>query len=442
MPQTRATFSTGLKVAIEESYSVAPAGSNNAGYWQGGLWFDITTDGLPDMDDRQATIFPQGQAGKRAMNNRAPVVGRKWSDGSFNFEVTSDFFPVIAYAGMGSLSSNMVPSTQFELLADEPIAADTSNSLVLTEQPSDGGAILRFWVDTTSAGGWISVSGIDSHGNGASEVISFGSGGSFWTRTSFSAIGASSIQVYSGNTANITVQGVKYYEHIVSVNETSNPSMSIERHGDPTAGATSRSRMYTGMVVQDFSLNTPAEARDGLVTGAVTLEGNPTATCLATSLNSVSAVDVWPSWTLSFTREGTAYDQVVNFSMDYTAGNRNYRSATGSQNPQGAVYLGQELTGSIDILLSDETEYNRWQGASSNNLVAKWNSPWKLTSTENQLIYASMTQLYFEDLSKNDADGLLQLTGDFRTINDANNGLLKFLFRNTVPGIAYGNTVS
>lgn len=442
MPTTRATFSTGLKVAREDTYSVAPNSSTNPGWWQGGRWFDITTDGLPDLDDRQATIFPQGQAGKRAMNNRAPVVGRKWSDGSFNYEITSDFFPLIAYAAMGSLSSNMIPGTDFDLLVEEPIAAGTSKNLVLADQPSDGGAILRFYLTGTSTGGWFSVSGIDSYGNGASEVISFSSAGSFWTRTSFSAVGASGIRVWSGNAATLTIQGIQAYEHIVSVNETSNPSLSFERFGDPTAGDTSRTRFYTGMVVQNFTLDTPAETRDGLVTGSVSLEGNPTATCAATNLNSVSAVRVWPSWSLSLTREGVAYDKVMNFSMDFTAGNRNYRTATGFQNPQGAVYLGQELTGSIDILLNDESEYNRWQGASSNNIVAKWNSNWKLTSTLDQLIHASMNQLYFEDLSKGDADGLLNLTGDFRTINDANNGLLKFYFRNNVPGVAYGNSVS
>lgn len=204
MPTTRATFSTGLKVAIESSYSVAPNSSTNSGYWQGGRWFDITTDGLPDLDDRQATIFPQGQAGKRAMNNRRPVIGRKWSDGSFNYEITSDFFPVIAYAGMGSLSSNMIPSTQFELLAEEPVAGGASKLLVLADQPSDGGALLRFYLTGTSVGGWFSVSGIDSYGNGASEVISFSSAGSFWTRTSFSAIGASGISVWSDNAAPVT----------------------------------------------------------------------------------------------------------------------------------------------------------------------------------------------------------------------------------------------
>ena len=442
MPTTRATFSTGLKVAIEDAYSVAPGTSGNSGWWQGGRWFDITTDGLPDMDDRQATIFPQGQAGLRAMNNRPPVIGRKWSDGSFNYEITSDFITLLAYAALGSLSSNMVPSTTFELLNDEPLADGTSKSLVLAAQPSDGGAILRMWITDTSAAGWVSVSGIDAYGNGASEVVSFSSAGSFWTRTSFSAIGASGIQVYSDNGGSITIQGVQAYQHIISVNETSNPSMSIERHGDPSAGATSKSRMHTGMVVQSFSIDTPAEVRDGLVTGSVSLEGNPTATCTATSLNAVSAVNVWPSWVLSLTRDGTAYNKVMNFSIEYTAGNRNYRTATGYQNPQGAVYLGQELTGSIDILLNDETEYNRWQGASSNNIVAKWDSPHKLTSASNQLIYASMNQLYFEDLSKGDADGLLNLTGNFRTINDANNGLVKFLVRNNVPGVAYGNSVS
>jgi hypothetical protein len=437
MSNPQSTFNIGLQVAIEENYSEVPGTSTNGFYWQGGKWIPISTPSTPDLWDRQETIFPAGRAGSRAMYNRKPVVGRKWSDGDFDFELTSDFFPAIAYGALGSLSTNEVPSTDPLLLAEEPIQVGASKQLVLATQPSDGGATLRFSVNGTSVGGWISVSGIDAEGNGASEVISFTSAGSMYTRTSFSAIGPSSITMWSDNEATLDIHGFQYWEHIISINNTSNPSFSIQKHGDPTAGATSIMRVLPGMVVTEFELDTPAEARDGLVTGSVSWEGNPTATCAKTDLPAVSSVQVWPAWVASVKREGIAYDKVLDFSFTFTAGNRNYRTAAGTQNPQGAVYLTQMVDGSMRLFLEDESEYNRWQGASANNMVMTWNSPFKLTSAVTQSFTASMNALYFQDVDAGDDNDLQILEVDFMTIRDAENGILKMSFINNVPGSAY-----
>lgn len=442
MPNPQSTFAIGTQVAVEATYSLAPSTSKNPNWWQGGRWMNVTAQDIPDLWDNQATIFPQGRSGSRARRNRRPIVGRRWSEGGFNFDVTIDFLAMVAYGALGSLSSNMVPSTDFELLNEEPIPADTSKNLVLASQPSDGGAILRFWVSGTSAGGWISLSGIDADGNGASEVISFTSGGSFYSRISLSAVGASSIQIWSNNTATLDIQGIQYWEHTISVNETSNPSFSVQRLGDPTAGATSKMRLLPGLVVTDFSLNAPAEARDGLLSSEVNFEGNPTATCDAPTLPSASPALIFPAWVTSITREGESYTKALDFSFDYDAGNRNYRTAAGTQNPQGAVYLSQELTGSMRLLSEDESEYNKWKGASVNDFVVTFTSPYKLNTGNFLSFTASMNSLYFEEVDGGEDDDLQVLEVDFATINDADTNLLKMYFKTNVPGTAYGNSVS
>lgn len=437
MSNPRSTFSIGLQIAKEDTYSVAPNSSTNGFYWQGGRWIPVTTNGTPNLSDRQATIFPEGRAGSRARYNRRPVVGRRWSDGDFAFDVTMDFLPLIAYGVLGSLSSNSVPSTDFSLQENEPITADTSKLLVLTDQPSDGGAILSIYIGGTSAGGWVSLSGIDADGLGASEVLSFSSAASLYTRTSFSAIGPSSIAIWSNNDATVSINGYQYFEYTVSAHESSNPSFSIQGHGDPTAGATSKMRMYTGLVMSEFSLDTPAEANDGLMTGTVTVEGMPTATCNATSLPSVSPIRVWPAWVLSMTREGVSFDKAFDLSLTVTGGNRLYRTGAGVQNPQGAVYLSQMVEGSMRLLLENENEYNRWVGASSNDMVATWASPYKLNSNNFQTMIASMNSLYFNDMSKSDDNDLQILETDFNTIVNADTGIIKFYFKNNIPPNCY-----
>lgn len=435
----RSTFNIGLMIAKESSYTVAPnsAASTNPMYFQGGKWIPITVSTTPNLWDRQATIFPEGRAGSRARYNRRPVVGRRWSDGDFGFDVTMDFLPLLAYGALGSMSSNSVPSTDFSLQESEPVTAATSKSLVLTNQPSDGGAILSIYVGGTSVGGWVSLSGINSDGFGASETISFGSAGSLYTRTSFSAIGASGITVWSDNDATISINGYQYFEHIVSVNNTSNPSFAIQSHGDPTAGATSKMRLFPGMTVTELSIDCPADARDGLITGTVNWEGAPTATCDLVDLPSVSAVQVWPAWTLGITRAGVNFDRALSFTMNYTTGNMNYRTASNSQNPQGIFNGAISLEGSMRLLLVDEAEYLKWQGASSNNFVATWTSPYRLTANQFQKTTASITETYFSDINRGEDSDMQLLEADFISINSAENNILKMSFINNVPPSAF-----
>lgn len=432
----KSVFSTGLKLAVESSYSVAPA----AGDWyQGGRWIDVVTDGLPDIMDRQAIIFPAGHAGKRTMNNRSPVVGRKWSDGSFNFPVTSDFLGAILYGLMGSASANSVPSTTFNLVNDYGVGGGTSKSIDFTNQPSDGGAIIRVFVAGTSTAGSIAFCGIDTQGNGASEILSWTSGGSLYTRTSFSSLGASGTTVFSGNDASLTLQGFKYFDYHFSLNNTSAPTLSVERYGDPTAGAASISRMHTGMVVQNFTLNTPAAQRDGLVTGSVQLEGNPTATCTAGTLSDTSAVGVWPSWGLKITRDNVNWFKVTDATLTANTGARNYRSAAGVQNPQGAFWGGFETTAGMQLLVDDEGEFLRWQGASTQQIRYRWTSPWRLTTGDYQTLSASMLSAYIEgDISPQEDEQAWALSVNMRGVNNDSTGIISWNLKSNVPPSAYG----
>lgn len=436
-----AAFNTGLRLAIEESNGLAPGGSTNPGWWQGGRWINITTEGFPSLQNRQAIIFPQGAAGNRNINTRAPTRGRRWSDGGFGFPITSDFLGALLYAALGTASTNEVPSTDATIKAAAAVTDSASNVIDKTSQPSDGGAILRFRVINGSAAtthtGWISISGIDANGRGASEVISMASAGSYYSRHSYSAIGASSIIVYTDSDGTVEVTGVKYWEHTFSPGP-SNPTMAIERLGDPTAGAASKSFMHTSMVVTELTLNVPAEQRDGLMTGNVSFEGNFGATCTAGSQSAPSAMSVWPAWGMSATRDSATWSRITNAALTIGAGNRNYRAAAGIQNPQGSFFGPREITGSFDLIVDNEEEYNRWLGASSHQMVWNMDTPNKLTSTQNEALSLSMLSAYLEDIDVNEGDDMFMLSADIRTIQDADKDVLTVRLTNGIPGIAYG----
>src|SRR3990167_3820524 len=187
------TFNQGLKISIEVNQAATPswnrgvapsAGAYATGlaahlgksWFEGGMWHNMITEDLPTLQEQRATIFPSGHAGDRRINQQPPVQGRTWSDGGFSAPVIPDFLGVLLYAAMGAASTDMIPQASAPQLlrANEPLNADPK-ALVLNNQPESGGKILQIQLSGGIPAGTISISGIDSYGNGASEQISFGS---------------------------------------------------------------------------------------------------------------------------------------------------------------------------------------------------------------------------------------------------------------------------
>ena len=432
-------FSIGLQLAVEtDMRGEAPSG-NNLFWWQGGKWFNTVTDSMPTIYDQQALIFPVGHSGKRSMNQQPPVPGRKWSAGDANAIFTAEFVGQWLYGALGTASHNTTPGTVNVLLAASSMESDTQQ-VSLTSQPSDSGAILQIPILGTMGSGTLQVCGLDSFGNAASENLSWDADAAvLYTRTSFSSV--TGIQMVSAATigGSIAVNGIKYFTHTITPGP-SNPTFSIERLGDPSAGAASKSFMHPGMVLQNMTIDSPAATRDGVITVSSTWEGDSTATCTAKAVQEASGVRLWPAWTLSLTRDGVAYINPTNHSLTINSGNRNYRSAAGVQSPQGSFYGGREMTQSFDLLLDNEVEFNRWRGASKQNLVLTWQSPWKLTGTQNATMTASLTDTYLESVSGGEDDGAFIYSAEGRTIANATDDIATFQLIDNIPPNAYGGS--
>jgi hypothetical protein len=430
----RPTFNAGMKLSVESVDGTAPQKAVNPSYFQGGKWFDVTTEDLPTLQMQNTIIFPGGRAGIRTINNRAPVPGRQWVEGGFDFPVDFATLMPLAYAALGSVESSAEQSTNFTLLSGGSFAGGGSTTITLTSQPSEGGAVLRFSVGATSSPGTITVQGVDSYGETVEESISYTSAGSLYTRTSFSSV--TSVIAQSDGDADVDVHGFQYFEHTFRFNNASAPTLAAEVYGDPSTGTAASTFMYTGLANQELTLTNPAEQTDGLFMGNAAFQGNPNSTCPAGVLNSVSPVRIIPAWTQEVSRDGGSYCQVTNFGMTFNGGGRKYFTACGTKRPQGSFWGGAELTGSIDILIDNANEYNRWLGASAQRIISKWTSPWKLTASQNQLMSASINGLYFENIDRVDNNEMYQLSADYRAIPDAVTGILSIKIINNVPGEA------
>jgi len=439
------TFNQALKVAVERDLASAPSGTKLGKMWsEGGRWFDVITEGLPTVQDTQAVIFPSGHAGDRRINQQVPVVGRQWSEGDFSAPIVADYLGVLLFAAMGTLSSTMQPSTSAggSLLIAEPLAG-TDKLLTLANQPSDGGAILRFDLTGIQGPGKVTVNGIDAYGNGASETVSLTAAGLAYTRTSWSSVGASNLSVNGLSAGTLTVIGIRNFVHTFTQASIA-PTISMERIGNPTVGEASANKTFINPanVLKTLTLTIDSEKVDGLAMLQAGFEGDVSnGASTKTTINAPSMLRVWPSWDLQVTRaQGTAWNVVQNVSLTINTGNTNYRAAAGVQGPQGVFFGATEMTGNITILLNNELEYQHWRGASEIQMLWSMATPWKLAGSTVYKLAASVPA-YFDKLSVNDSNGMFTLTGDYRVVRN-DNFPFSFSLQNATPGAAYSGALT
>ena len=421
------TFNLGAKIAIETDRGSAPSGVvNGRAWWEGGRWFSLVTDGIPNARDQQAVIFPAGHAGDRRINQQPPVVGRRWSEAEMSAPVVADYIGALLYAAMGAASTDMIPHTTTSLL-NNSIIETNPRSYSLTNQPEEGGAIFRMELKGGASNGDVSISGIDVYGNGASEIIHFGSGNTtIYSRTSFSSIGANGVAVSGVTSGSITVTAIKRFVHTFT-NASSSPHLSIEKMGDPQAGNASRAFIYVGQLLRELTIENNAGAEDGVMMMNFSTVGEPTggiaATSAQTTIHANSPLKIWPAWLMQIARAGATYNKVESFAITHSTNNRNVFAAANAQGPQQGLYGSVETTGTMTIIVDDEGEYNRWRGASEMQLHAMWGSGngqgWKLSSAINYVLNASLP-VYFETLELSESDDAMMVTGTFRVVrNDA-----------------------
>lgn len=206
------------------------------------------------------------------MNQEPPIPARQWSAGDVNAIMSAEFVGQFLYGAMGTASHNTLPGTDNALMAASGIEAD-AQTFALTAQPSDSGAVIQMPLSGTTGSGRLTIAGLDSQGNSASETLSWDADAAvLYTRTSFSSVTGITIDSCQTLGGSLAVNGIRRFEHTITTG-TTNPTFSIEKIGDPSAGAASKSFMHTGMVVQNITLDTPAAARDGVITVSSTWGG-------------------------------------------------------------------------------------------------------------------------------------------------------------------------
>ena len=431
-----------VKLAPEASYGVAPCGfPSGSPWWLGGRWQLAMPTEYPTFQDRQEVIFPKGGTEERMAHRVQPVVGRRWSEGVLTAPFSLELGELLFVGLLGNAQLAQTITAQTSLLENEPINTAPKN-FVLAAQPTVGQR-LRFEIKGTGNPGTLGVSGIDVYGNAVSELISFPSGGLFYSRNSYRTVGDSSLAVSGITNGTLTAIGFGRFNHTIS-GIALPVTLSIEQAGTPDTGSAASAFIHTGVIVEELTLHNDAEAPDGLLTITAQLEGRFSTTCpivTETPTFSGSFLRPWPAWALQVKRADSDWNKVASMDLSFRTENANYRPTADGQLPQEAFAGPVTVEGDLGILVDNDDERGRWLGASITKLEFNWSAPWKLRDAVQETMILSLASAFHETYELGEQDGQYRLNSHIRAvINTASNNTndLVINFGGGIPSTAFG----
>jgi hypothetical protein len=395
-------------------------------------WRDVPViPGSIRINPVETQIFTQYAAGKRAMNQQPPVPGAYEVTGSFETPLYIELIDPFIEGVLGSVS-------RVETAGSAALASTAFASVATLDTQSNGTEQFKFVISSSTAASGAAFNIIQS---GATvETITIGTSASSVDGTYYSK-GA-----YDGTTNAITfsvdgtvtagtvvVSGVDYVTTTFTLG-TTNPSYKIEEGGQPRSGT--NSGFYTGTVFPTLQWAYDRTALEGLVTVTAALASQFVADTTAGTFANDPANYYHPvgGWTASLLRGGAAYEKVQ--SADYTIGGMTalFPISSGNQDASGATYGASEMTGTLTILPEDATEWGYYVGQTVSDIHLTYTSPESIVDSTKWSVLFEWTKLYLETYTEGaGADGLINATLGFRTIEDSSDGIVKVTTVSRMP---------
>ena len=395
-------------------------------------WRDVPViPGSIRINPTEEQIFAQYAAGKRAMNQQAPVPGAYSVEGSFEMPLFIELIDPFILAVLGS-------DSRVETAGSAALASTAFASVATLDTQPDGTEQLKFVIASSTDA---SAAAINIIQNAVTvETITIG--------TSASSVDGNyySKGAYDGSTDTITftvdgtvtlgmvvVSGVDFVTTTFTLG-TTNPSYKIEEAGQPRSA--SNSGFYTGVVVPTLQWVYDRTALDGLITVTAAMMSQFVTDAAAGTFANDPANFYHPlgGWTASLTLGGSAYEKVQ--SADYTIGGMTalFPISSGNQDPSGATYGASEMSGTLTILPEDATEWAIYVGQTVSDIHLTYTSPQNIVDSTKWSVLFEWTKLHLETYVEGaGADGLINAALGFRTIEDSSDGILKITTVSRMP---------
>lgn len=420
-------FAKFWRIRSEASFGAAsPEGGAawNIGGNGGGAngWLDLPVSrGSDGLQPKSTIIYPATASGSRAMNAALPIAGAYPVElGNLEMEFYPELCDRLLRAVFGSVSRT-------ETAGSAALASTAFASVATLDTQPNGTEQLKFVISSSTAASAAAINIIQS--GVTQETITIGSSASSVDGTYYSK-GA-----YNGSTNAITftvtgtvtagtvvVSGVDKSTNVFSVAAT-NPSLVIEQGGRPEAGS-GNSEYFNGVVVPTLVLNYDRSAPDNVLMANATLHGlfGGTATAGAYANDAAKYYKPLAGWTGALTIGGSSWAEVAAASITIQPNTSLYAVSSGAQNPSGKVEGYFEVFGTISLIPSADTRWTEYRAGTEKNVQLTFTTPFYIVDTTPYTFNLSMTQMTWQDYSRNTNQRALGAELAFRSIYNSTDG--------------------
>jgi hypothetical protein len=425
-PDPKQLWEQFFRVQFESSFGAGGGSADwNIGGNGGGAtgWRDIpVTPGSVRINPIETAIFAQYAAGKRPINQQAPVAGGVDVSGSFEMPVYPEFVYPFFRAVMGGVSN-----------AETAGAAAKSSvafaSLATLDTQPNGTEVLKFVISSSTAASGASINIIQSATT--QETITIGTSassvdGTYYSKGAYDGSTNAITFTVAGSvtSGNVVVSGVDKVTNTLTLASTV-PTMKIEEAGQPKSA--SNSMFYTGAAFMDLVLNWDVTALDGLLMATTNFNSQfPAAATKGTYDNDPKNYSFpFAAWHCSLTKDGSAFDKLRSASLTINGGNELFKIASGAQNPDGVSFGGQEVFGTLTVLPEDASEWNDFVGQTVADYHIVFTSPNNIVDSNKYTITIELSEAYIETYNENAQNQMFGADMAIRTTDDASDSAVK-----------------
>lgn len=394
-------------------------------------WRDLPViPGSVNINPTETQIFLNLAAGKRAMNQQAPIPGAYETTGGFEMPVILELFYPILRAVMGGVAN-------VETAGSAAQASTAFASLATLSTQPDGTEVLKFVMASSTAASAATIDVIQSAVT--VETITIGTSatsvdGDYYTKGAYDG-SVNPITFTIGGTVTsgmVVVSGVDFVTNTFTMANTNTP-MKLEEAGQPKSA--SNSGFYAGALFKDVVLSFDRTAADGIWMATANFASKFFAAATAGTWGNDAAKYYHPlgAWTASLTKDGSAFDKAVNVSLTIDGGTVPFVVASGDQDIAGASFAGQQVTPEFTILPEDATEWNDFVGQTVGDYHIIATSPNSIVDSTKWTMTIEMTKLYLETYAETTQDNQFGATMGARTIEDASDGIIKITTVTRMP---------
>ena len=396
-----------LRVREESSFNAS--NPETANEWQQVAGANGWLDAIDDLNGaglQQSTplIFPSAKAGRRFMNNAAPVAGaQEVALGPIVMPVYPDLIipwmrsclgtkTITPTAGTAALASTAFASVA--TLDTQPSTLEQLKFVIASSTAASGASIDIIQNSVTVETITIPDSGSSVDGNYYSKGAYDGSTNAI----TFSISGT----VTSGT---VVISGVKSNATNLKFSSSAAASLVVEQAARVEEGS-ANSEFFPGCKVPTMSFAYDRRAVDNLLLATFNISGlQPTVATSTTYANDAAAGSVagylpFAGWTAAIQIDDVDNTEIMAATININSNDEHYATSSGSQSPTGAIEGMAEFTANITLLPGSTTRWDDYQAATSRKIEIEFLTPHYINATTPYQFKITSNNAYIETYTR------------------------------------------